>query len=61
MAQLGHTDPKFTLRVYTHLMRRDPAERARLSALVHGEPLGPAVDVRSGVAAARGRQRSDAR
>lgn len=39
MAQLGHTDPKFTLRVYTHLMRRDPAERARLRALVEGERL----------------------
>jgi integrase len=25
MAQLGHTDPKFTLRVYTHMMRRDPS------------------------------------
>ncbi len=37
MAQLGHTDPKFTLRVYTHIMRRDPAERQRLKALVHGE------------------------
>jgi integrase len=34
MAQLGHTDPKFTLRVYTHVMRRDPAERRRLKALV---------------------------
>jgi integrase len=41
MAQLGHTDPSFTLRIYTHLMRRDPAERARLKALVHGEPLDP--------------------
>jgi hypothetical protein len=40
MAQLGHTDPKFTLRVYTHLMRRDPAERARLRALVYGEDRG---------------------
>lgn len=37
MAQLGHTDPRFTLKVYTHLMRRDPAERARLKALVYGE------------------------
>jgi integrase len=37
MAQLGHTDPKFTLRVYTHLMRRDPAERGRLKALVYGD------------------------
>ncbi|MGH7489936.1 MAG: tyrosine-type recombinase/integrase, partial [bacterium] len=34
MAQLGHTDPNFTLRIYTHTMRRDPAERARLKALV---------------------------
>ncbi|MDP2711959.1 MAG: site-specific integrase [Solirubrobacteraceae bacterium] len=36
MAQLGHTDPKFTLRVYTHLMRRDPEERQRLQALING-------------------------
>jgi integrase len=41
MAQLGHTDPKFTLRVYTHLMRRDPAERGRLRALVEGEAQAP--------------------
>ena len=39
MAALGHTDPKFTLRVYTHLMRRDTAERARLKALVDGETV----------------------
>lgn len=37
MYALGHTDPKFTLRVYSHIMRRDPAERARLSALVNGD------------------------
>ncbi len=37
MAQLGHTDPKFTLRVYTHVMRRDPSERRRLMAVVHGD------------------------
>ncbi|MBS1887569.1 MAG: site-specific integrase [Actinobacteria bacterium] len=37
MAQLGHTDPKFTLRVYTHLMARSPEERSRLKALVRGE------------------------
>lgn len=42
MAQLGHTDPKFTLRVYTHIMRRGPAERARLKALVSGEEIEPA-------------------
>ena len=34
MSQIGHTDPGFTLRVYTHMMSRDPAERARLKALV---------------------------
>lgn len=38
MAQLGHTDAKFTLRIYTHLMRRDPAERQRLKHLVRGQP-----------------------
>lgn len=37
MRQLGHTDPNFTLRVYAHLMSRDPAERERLKALVRGE------------------------
>lgn len=41
MAQLGHTDPKFTLRVYTHLMRRGPVERAQLKALVNCEPEAP--------------------
>ncbi len=39
MSQLGHTDPKFTLRVYTHLMGRDKAERERLKALVYGSPM----------------------
>lgn len=37
MKQLGHTDPGFTLRVYSHLMSRDPEERKRLKALVRGE------------------------
>jgi integrase len=41
MAQLGHTDPKFTLRVYTHVMRRDPAERRCLTALVRGDGETP--------------------
>ena len=51
MAALGHTDPKFTLRVYTHLMRRDATERARLKALVHGDavamPEGDSTNARS--------------
>jgi integrase len=34
MDQLGHTDPGFTLRVYRHGMRRDPASRAALEELV---------------------------
>jgi integrase len=41
MTQLGHTDPKFTLRIYTHVMRRDPTERARLKALVNCTPQSP--------------------
>ena len=36
MQQLGHTDPAFTLRVYSHMMRRGDAERDRLKALVEG-------------------------
>jgi len=48
MAQIGHTDPKFTLRVYTHMMRRSPEERARLKTLVlgdQGEAIPAAVEV----------------
>lgn len=37
VAQLGHVDPKFTLRVYTHAMQRDKGARERLKALVMGE------------------------
>ena len=36
MGQLGHTDPGFTLRVYTHQMRRRDGERDRLRALIDG-------------------------
>lgn len=36
IAQLGHTDPKFTLRVYAHVMRRGEQEREALRALVEG-------------------------
>ncbi len=48
MAQLGHADPKFTLRVYTHAMRRDGDERDRLRALVDGTALrqNPAAELR---------------
>ena len=59
MAQIGHTDPTFTLRLYTHLMRRDDDDRERLAELVgralsgtngHKEdesPLLPALDGRA--------------
>ena len=36
MAQLGHTDPAFTLRVYAHAMRREEGDKERLKALVEG-------------------------
>jgi integrase len=36
MDQLGHVDAGFTLKVYRHGMRRDPAARKRLRALVGG-------------------------
>lgn len=39
MAQLGHADPKFTLKIYAHLMRRNPTERAQLKALVNASNL----------------------
>jgi hypothetical protein len=39
MQQLGHTDPAFTLRVYSHMMRRNEAEREALKALVEGRVL----------------------
>jgi integrase len=41
MAQLGHTDPAFTLRVYAHAMRRDEGDRERLKALVEGRDWAP--------------------
>jgi len=47
MAQLGHTDPKLTLRVYTHVMRRDREERARLRRLVEGEAAAHPSDART--------------
>ena len=37
MGQLGHADPKFTLRVYTHMMRRGDDERQALLDLVEGK------------------------
>ena len=41
MAQLGHSDPGFTLRVYAHAMRRDEGDKGRLKALVEGRDWAP--------------------
>ncbi len=40
MAALGHADPRLTLRVYTHLMRRNSDEREQLQTLVSGAVTG---------------------
>jgi hypothetical protein len=41
MAQFGHTDAGFTLRVYAHAMRRDEGDKERLKALVEGRDWAP--------------------
>jgi Phage integrase family len=41
MAQIGHADPGFTLRVYAHAMRRDEGDKERLKALVEGRDWAP--------------------
>ena len=40
MDQIGHSDPRFTLRVYRHAMHRDVASKQRLRALVGAEIEG---------------------
>jgi len=62
MDQLGHTDPAFTLRVYRHGMRRDPASRLALRELVglaedpaEKAVLGSSLDPRTSHAARRER------
>ena len=61
MDQLGHTDPKFTLRVYAHAMRFSEQESAQLKALVEGRdwaPLGTgspeSLTTESGLSSGRG-------
>jgi integrase len=39
MQEVGHTDPKLSLRIYAQAMRRDPEEVERLRALVNGEHM----------------------
>jgi hypothetical protein len=41
MAQLGHTNPAFTLRVYAHAMRRDAGDKEALKAVVDGRHWAP--------------------
>jgi hypothetical protein len=41
MSQMGHTDPAFTLRVYSHAMRRDDGAKEKLRALVNGVDWAP--------------------
>lgn len=41
MEQIGHTDPAFTLRLYTHAMRSESSEEDRLRALVDGTAWAP--------------------
>jgi len=43
MGQLGHTDPVFTLRLYTHAMRRNQGEQSALRALVEGPSSDPGL------------------
>jgi hypothetical protein len=38
-AQLGHTDPGLSLRVYASVLSRKDGEPERIRALVRGEPL----------------------
>jgi len=40
MEQIGHADPRVTLRIYARTMRRDATEQAQLRALVQGQSLG---------------------
>lgn len=50
MAQLGHSDARFTLRVYAHVMRRGGAERHKLSTLVCGGEPSQGENLRAEVA-----------
>jgi len=47
MAEAGHADPKVTLGIYAHVMRRGPEAKAALRALVEGTdwaPMGTSTD-----------------
>lgn len=60
MDQLGHSDPKLTLRIYSHTMRRRDGERERLHALVTGQPASRlGTSAQSTPTQARPRRRPD--
>jgi integrase len=41
MAQLGHTDPAFTLKIYSHVMQARGEEKGRIKALINGVDWAP--------------------
>jgi integrase len=56
MGQLGHTDPAFTLRLYTHAMHRGDLESQRLRKLIGDiRDLGPYLGQLESVARTEGR------
>ena len=59
MQQLGHTDPAFTLRVYSHAMRHTEHEPARLKALVEGHDWAQIGDKTAQSASARAKPDRD--
>jgi hypothetical protein len=58
MAEIGHTDPKLTLKVCAQVMRRDHDETTALKRLVDGKPQkAPERQATAALAAARKRGR----
>jgi integrase len=49
MDEMGHTDPALALRLYRHSMRRGEDEKAKLRALVNGEPVEAVTDSAEGI------------
>jgi hypothetical protein len=59
ITQLGHTDARFTLRVYAHVMRRGEDERERLRGLVEGGDVHHHSDAHSSVASSGSHARAE--
>jgi hypothetical protein len=58
LAQIGHTDPAFTLRRYTHETQREDGEEQRLRALVDGAEWALSATNRVGSDAPRGEEQA---